>query len=61
MGRSAFGTGKPLLSLFSQLRRLVFDQSSQVHPVSESSGGGYPERDTVGVGVGAGLYFNFLI
>ena len=27
------------LSFFLHLRRLVFDQSSQVHPVSESSGG----------------------
>ena len=39
-------------------RRLVFDQSLPVHPVSESRGG-YPERDVVGVV--SGLYFAFLI
>ena len=33
-----------LFSQFYQWRRLVFDQSSPVHPVSESRGG-QPERD----------------
>ena len=34
---------KMLSSYFCHLRRLVFDQSSPVHPVSESRGGS-PER-----------------
>ena len=33
-----------LLSKFYHLRRLVFDQSSQVQPISESRGG-YRQRD----------------
>ena len=49
------------MSQAGQLRRLVFDQSSPVHPVSESRGG-YPERDgAVGVVGVAGRYFSFLI
>ena len=49
------------------MRTMQFDQSSPVHPVSESRGGGSPERDgaaaaaAVVVGVAAGLYFRFLI
>ena len=35
---------KMLSSQFSNIRRTRFDQSSPVHPVSESRGG-YPERD----------------
>ena len=38
---------KTLFSYFCHLRRLVFDQSSPVHPVSELRGGGYPERNGV--------------
>ena len=37
------GQKKMLSSQFCYLRRLVFDQSSKVHPVSESRGS--PERD----------------
>ena len=35
-----FPLKKMLFCQFCQLRRLVFDQSSTVHPVSESRGGG---------------------
>ena len=39
-----------LFSYFCHLRRLVFDQSSQVHPVSESRGGNLSVTDGEGSG-----------
>ena len=36
---------KSYLISFCHLRRLVFHQSSPVHPVSGYSGGGWSERD----------------
>ena len=46
---------------FCQLRRLVFDQSSPVHPVSELRGGTLSVKYTVEVVVVAGRYLSFLI
>ena len=43
------------------MRRLVFDQSSPVHPVSESRGGSLSVTYIGVVVVVAGLYFSFLI
>ena len=45
--------------MFCHSRRLVFDQSSPVHPVSESRG--VPERDEVVVEEVAGKNYFFLI
>ena len=39
---------KMLLSQFCHLRRLVFNQSSPVHPVSESRGGGLSVKEEDG-------------
>ena len=53
---------KMLFAQFCQLRRLVFDQSSPVQPISESRGGSLSVTYIgVVVVVVAGLYFSFLI